>query len=61
MREDINFHEHPRNSDRLQDRYSIRCAPHVIGVLADALPWMKDNIENELNSTNDYPIVTTHP
>jgi histidine ammonia-lyase len=23
--------------ERLQDRYSIRCAPHVIGVLRDAL------------------------
>lgn len=38
IREDLNHHEHPRNSDRLQDRYSIRCAPHIIGVLADALP-----------------------
>ena len=27
-----------RNEHRLQDRYSIRCAPHVIGVLEDALP-----------------------
>ena len=42
---------------RLQDRYSIRCAPHVIGVLADALPWMRQSIENELNSANDNPIV----
>ena len=24
------------SSPRLQDRYSIRCAPHVIGVLRDA-------------------------
>lgn len=45
-----------RNSERLQDRYSIRCAPHVIGVLADALPWMRDTIENELNSVNDNPV-----
>lgn len=42
---------------RLQDRYSIRCAPHVIGVLRDALPWMRRDIENELNSANDNPIV----
>lgn len=42
---------------RLQDRYSIRCAPHVIGVLADALPWMRRDIENELNSANDNPII----
>ena len=25
----------------VQDRYSIRCAPHVIGVLRDALPWVR--------------------
>ena len=42
---------------RLQDRYSIRCAPHVIGVLRDALTWMRRDIENELNSANDNPIV----
>jgi len=57
IRTDLNHHVHPRNSSRLQDRYSIRCAPHVIGVLRDALPWMKSNIENELNSANDNPII----
>jgi histidine ammonia-lyase len=41
---------------RLQDRYSIRCAPHVIGVLGDALPWMRRDLENELNSANDNPL-----
>jgi histidine ammonia-lyase len=57
IRHDLNHHEHPRNSDRLQDRYSIRCAPHIIGVLRDALPWFKQTIENELNSANDNPII----
>ena len=42
---------------RLQDRYSIRCAPHVIGVLADALPFFGTLVENELNSANDNPLV----
>lgn len=42
---------------RLQDRYSIRCAPHVIGVLQDALTWMRRDVQNELNSANDNPIV----
>ena len=27
---------------RLQDRYSIRCAPHVVGVLEDMLPTLED-------------------
>jgi histidine ammonia-lyase len=49
--------EEDRNSPRLQDRYSIRCAPHVIGVLMDALPWMVRHIELELNSANDNPLV----
>jgi histidine ammonia-lyase len=57
IRADLNHHVHPRNSDRLQDRYSIRCAPHIIGVLQDALPFMRQFIETELNSANDNPIV----
>jgi histidine ammonia-lyase len=46
-----------RNEKRLQDRYSLRCAPHVIGVLEDALPFFRTLIENELNSANDNPII----
>ncbi|NOS88303.1 MAG: aromatic amino acid lyase, partial [Methylococcaceae bacterium] len=46
-----------RNDSRLQDRYSLRCAPHIIGVLEDALPWFRQFIENELNSANDNPII----
>jgi histidine ammonia-lyase len=42
---------------RLQDRYSLRCAPHIVGVLEDSLPWLRSFIENELNSANDNPIV----
>ena len=42
---------------RLQDPYSLRCAPHIIGVLGDALPWMRAQIEIELNSSNDNPLV----
>jgi len=43
--------------DRLQDRYSTRCAPHVIGVLADMLPTLKTFIETEMNSANDNPLI----
>ena len=45
------------DDQRLQDRYSLRCAPHVIGVLEDALPFFRTQIENELNSANDNPII----
>jgi histidine ammonia-lyase len=42
---------------RLQDRYSTRCAPHVIGVLADFLPQFKTIIETEINSACDNPLI----
>lgn len=57
LRQDLWCDQPPRNEKRLQDRYSIRCAPHVIGVLRDALPWFCKTIENELNSANDNPII----
>ncbi|MDG3087535.1 aromatic amino acid ammonia-lyase [Vibrio hannami] len=57
LRSDLEAERPPRNSDRLQDRYSLRCAPHVIGVLQDSLPWLRQLIENELNSANDNPII----
>lgn len=47
----------PANVKRLQDRYSTRCAPHVIGVLADMLPTFKTMIETEINSANDNPLI----
>jgi len=57
LREDLHAGEPTRNPSRLQDRYSLRCAPHVIGVIADSLPWWRQFIENELNSANDNPII----
>ncbi len=57
LRDDLHVGQAERNGKRLQDRYSIRCAPHVIGVLADALPFFRQSIENELNSANDNPII----
>ncbi len=57
LRQDLDCEQTERNGKRLQDRYSIRCAPHVIGVLADALPFFRQSIENELNSANDNPII----
>lgn len=57
LREDLASDRPSRNEQRLQDRYSLRCAPHVIGVLEDALPFFATLIENEINSANDNPII----
>jgi histidine ammonia-lyase len=57
IRADLGPDDESRSKHRLQDRYSLRCAPHVIGVLEDALPFLRGVIENELNSANDNPII----
>jgi histidine ammonia-lyase len=57
LRSDLGSEALPRNSHRLQDRYSLRCAPHVIGVMADSQPWWRQLIENELNSATDNPLI----
>jgi histidine ammonia-lyase len=63
IREDIEYRpDAPRSATtttptRIQDRYSIRCAPHVIGVLLDALGAFRSFLETEINSVNDNPIV----
>ena len=57
LRQDLASDRPSRNSERLQDRYSLRCAPHVIGVLEDSLPFLRQLIENELNSANDNPLI----
>ena len=41
---------------RIQDPYSIRCAPHVVGVLRDTLSWARDWVTTEINSSNDNPL-----
>lgn len=43
-------------SHPLQDRYSIRCAPHVIGALRDTVTWAAEMLTVEINSSNDNPL-----
>lgn len=41
----------------IEDAYSIRCTPHVIGPIRDSLKWIKSVVNNELNSSNDNPLI----
>ena len=43
--------------NKIQDRYSIRCAPQITGVYRDTLRVARDWITEELNSANDNPLV----
>lgn len=48
----------PQQAGRIiQDPYSLRCAPHVLGAARDALTWCRQVLQCELNSVNDNPIV----
>jgi len=41
---------------QVQDKYSIRCAPHVSGVLRDVLDWAERWLTVEINSSDDNPL-----
>lgn len=58
IRADLDYDTwNPPDDRRLQDRYSIRCAPHIIGVLVDTLAWSRQWLETELNGVTDNPVV----
>lgn len=43
---------------RVQDAYSLRCIPQVHGASKDAVNYVKERVEIEINSATDNPIVT---
>lgn len=47
----------PDREARIQERYSIRCAPHIIGVLEDLLPFCRSVLETEVNGASDNPLI----
>lgn len=42
---------------RIQDAYSIRCAPQVHGAVYDTLEYVRRILETEMNAVTDNPIV----
>jgi histidine ammonia-lyase len=46
-----------QGEERVQDAYSIRCAPQVHGATLDALEFVKQKIEIEMNAVTDNPII----
>jgi histidine ammonia-lyase len=43
---------------KIQEYYSIRCIPQILGPILDTLEYAKTIVEDELNSTNDNPVVS---
>lgn len=48
---------HRENDPRVQDAYSLRCTPQVLGAVADAIRFARDTVAVELNSSTDNPLV----
>ena len=49
--------ESHRYDKKVQDAYSLRCIPQIIGATRDALSFVKKNVEIELNSATDNPLL----
>jgi len=48
----------PRPTDRpLQEPYSIRCAPQILGACREQIQHARQTIETELNGVNDNPVL----
>ena len=58
IRDDLDYERARADAPaRVQDRYSLRCAPHVLGVLLDTLPNIIQMVETEINGANDNPLI----
>jgi histidine ammonia-lyase/phenylalanine ammonia-lyase len=45
-----------RLNERIQERYSVRCAPQIIGIARDTLEWAESWLDTEINSATDNPL-----
>ena len=54
-------HRSPEKDPRVQDPYSLRCAPQVHGAVRDTLAQARATLTIELNSATDNPLVFLSP
>lgn len=43
--------------EKMQEYYSIRCVPQIVGPITDTINYAREVLINEINSANDNPIV----
>lgn len=46
-----------QRTECIQDPYTLRCAPQLLGAVIDQLSWHDQLVETELNSVTDNPIL----
>ncbi len=51
------IHESHRDCPRVQDPYTLRCAPQVFGAIRDALAYCTSVFERELGAVTDNPLI----
>lgn len=44
-------------SKQIEDAYSLRCTPQILGPVYDAIQSAASHVENEINSSNDNPLI----
>ena len=48
-----------KDCEKVQDAYSFRCSPQVLGAIQESLDRVRSTISIELNSTTDNPLIFT--
>ncbi|MFN6462560.1 MAG: aromatic amino acid ammonia-lyase [Nostoc sp. DedVER02] len=57
VRDELNGDHNYRGEHPIQDRYSLRCLPQYMGPIVDGLDQIQKQIEVEINSVTDNPLI----
>jgi phenylalanine ammonia-lyase len=57
IRDELDGRHNHRHNDLIQDRYSLRCLPQYSGPILEGLQRIAAQIEQEMNSTTDNPLI----
>lgn len=59
IRQELDGSHSYRGKQPIQDRYSLRCLPQYIGPIIDGIQQISHDVEVEMNSATDNPLIDT--